>query len=69
MKTTKYLYLDQYGNRFWAATRKELAAQIRGAVSIMYHGHSDAIGYVIGQHWLTRYQISIKPPKQEKVIK
>ena len=56
------LYLDQYGNKFWAKTVKELRAQINNGhsrVSIMYcdkkDGRSVRTGYVIGQHWLTAY--------------
>lgn len=58
----KYLWLDQYGNRFWAKTLKELRAQIGmggSKVSPMYYdtkeGKTVRSGYVIGQHWLTRY--------------
>jgi hypothetical protein len=53
------LFVDQYGNRFYARTRKELKAQIPGRVSIMYIDKMDGrvvrCGYVIGQHWLTEY--------------
>lgn len=52
------LYIDQYGNHFWAKTRKELSEQIKGKVSLMYQDGADnvyKIGYVIGQHWLTCY--------------
>jgi hypothetical protein len=54
-----HLWLDQYGNRFWAAGRKELQEQIPGKVSIMYRDKPDGrvvrCGYVIGQHWLTEF--------------
>jgi hypothetical protein len=56
---TAKLYLDQYGNRFYARTLKQLKAQISGRVSIMYRDQMDGLtvraGYVIGQHWLTAY--------------
>ena len=53
---TQYLWLDQYGDKFFAATRKELVAKLHGGkVSKMYIGDGQHIGYVIGQHWLTRY--------------
>lgn len=53
------LYVDQYGNRFYAGTLKELKEQVTGRVSIMYvdtkDGKTMRTGYVIGQHWLTEY--------------
>jgi hypothetical protein len=56
----RLLYLDQYGNAFWARTLKELKEQIPGRVSIMYCDKKDGStvrqGYVIGQHWLQAYQ-------------
>lgn len=54
------LYVDQYGNHFYASTVKELRAQIRGKCSKMYRdtkdGHILHIGYVIGDLWLTAYR-------------
>ncbi len=55
---TPRLFIDQYGNRFYASTIKELKQNLIGAVSKMYvdrKGESFHIGYVIGQHWLTEY--------------
>lgn len=56
------LYIDQWGNRFYADTVKKLRKQIRtgsSRVSRMYHDTKDGrvvhIGYVIGGHWLTAY--------------
>ena len=53
------LYIDQYGNNFWAKTVRELREQVRGACSKMYRDKADGsimhVGYVIGQHWLTMY--------------
>lgn len=53
------LYLDQFGNKFIAATREELSKQIPGRVSPMYHDKKDGstvrVGYVIGEHWLTEF--------------
>lgn len=54
------LYIDQWGNRFWAATRRALVDQLGGGrVSIMYQDKRDGstvlCGYVIGRHWLTAY--------------
>lgn len=57
----KKLYLDQYGNRFYAATVKDLRKQIGGGgskVSIMYRDSGKdvlRVGYVIGEHWLNEY--------------
>lgn len=57
--TKNHLFIDQFGNRFFAKTRKHLSTQIRGKVSIMYMDKADGrtvrIGYVIGNHWLTEY--------------
>lgn len=55
------LYLDQYGNKWWAHTRKELVAKIGGGrVSKMYvdklDGRTVQTGYVVGPHWCTAYQ-------------
>lgn len=56
------LYLDQYGNRFYARTVKELRAQIGmggSRVSRMYQDKKDGrtvcTGYVIGTHWLSAF--------------
>jgi hypothetical protein len=60
MEKQTTLYIDQYGNKFYAKTRKELKEQIPGRIGKMYidkeNGQSACIGYVIGQHWLTAYQ-------------
>jgi hypothetical protein len=57
------LYVDQYGNRFYAKTVRELRSQIGmggSRVSPMYIDKSDGttvkIGYVIGGHWLQAFQ-------------
>jgi hypothetical protein len=57
------LYVDQWGNKFYASTVKELRAQIGmggSKVSTMYCDKKDGgtvkVGYVIGQHWLTAYR-------------
>lgn len=54
------LYIDQYGNRFYARTLKELRQQIPGRCSRMFVDSKDGkkvfhVGYVIGQHWLTMF--------------
>lgn len=53
------LYIDQWGNRFWASTVKELRGQIGmggSRVGKMFvdgkDGKSYHVGYVIGKHWL-----------------
>lgn len=63
MKGKNTLYIDQYGNKFWARTVKELRAQIGmggSRVSKMYvdlkQGGSRHVGYVVGAHWCTAYQ-------------
>lgn len=56
------LYIDQYGNRFYAGTVKELRSKIGmggSRVSKMYQNTKQGgivhVGYVIGGHWLTCY--------------
>jgi hypothetical protein len=57
------LYIDQYGNRFYASTVQELREQIKDGgsrVSKMYvdshtPGKTYHVGYVIGGHWLNGY--------------
>ena len=63
MKGKRTLYIDQWGNRFWATTVKELRNQIGmggSRVSKMYRDKKDGrvvhVGYVIGQHWLTAFR-------------
>lgn len=58
-----FLYLDQFGNHFYARTVKELRAQIEGGgsrVSKMYVDGKDGlplhVGYVIGRHWLSMFE-------------
>jgi len=57
-KIYKDVWIDQYGNTFYANTLKELKEQIPGRISKMHQDHKDKtynVGYVIGQHWLNRY--------------
>lgn len=54
------LYLDQYGNRWFARTVRELREKLGGGrVSKMYidkkNGPPVHIGYVVGQHWCQAY--------------
>ena len=57
------LYLDQWGNRYWANNVRELRKQIGmggSKVSKMYVDKKDGTcvhtGYVVGQHWLTAFK-------------
>lgn len=57
------LFVDQWGNRFFARSAKELRSLIGSGgsrVSKMYHDKTSGAvvhcGYVIGGHWLTAYQ-------------
>ncbi len=59
-----YLGIDQWGNHFTILTRprKELMKQIGiKHVGKMYidlkDGKSEHIGYVVGKHWVTIYEI------------
>ena len=56
------LYIDQYGQTFYANTLKDLRKQIGNGgskISEMFQDRKDGstvcVGYVIGQHWLTAY--------------
>ena len=66
IKTNKplYLFIDQYGEKHYARTVKELREQFGGGkVSKMYvdkingphAGKSVHCGYVIGGHWFTQF--------------
>jgi len=66
MKGRLMLYIDQYGNRWWARTVAELRQQIGNGssrVSKMYHDkymkdgtqRTYHTGYVVGQHWCTAF--------------
>lgn len=54
------LYLDQFGNRWFARTVRELREAIGGGkVSRMFRDTANGtmhVGYVVGQHWCTAYQ-------------
>lgn len=56
----KMLYIDQWGNRFWAATIKALCREVgRSKARRMYvegkDGKTYHTGYVVGKHWLSAY--------------
>lgn len=60
MKGRLMLYVDQYGNRWYAETVEELRRKIGGGrVSKMYRDKKDGkavhTGYVVGKHWCTAY--------------
>jgi len=54
------LYIDQWGERYFARSVKELQQHFGGRVGKMYvdlkDGGSRHIGYVVGRHWCTAYQ-------------
>ena len=59
MKTTK-LYVDQWGNKWFAKTVKELCRNVGySKARRMYHDKKDGsirhVGYVVGPHWCTAY--------------
>lgn len=71
MKTKRYLWIDQFGNKYFACTVAELREQIAcggSRVSPMYVDKTDGTtvqtGYVIGQHWLARYEESPWEPRR-----
>jgi hypothetical protein len=54
------LYIDQYGNKWWARSVRELRGKIGGGrVSKMYCDKKDGsavhTGYVVGIHWCSAY--------------
>lgn len=53
------LYIDQYGQKLWAKTVKELRQKVGGGrVSKMYHdrdGKTIHCGYVVGQRWFSAF--------------
>lgn len=56
------LFVDQFGNKFWARTVRELRTEVGGgSVSKMYVDKEDGrtyhVGYVIGTYWLTEYAV------------
>lgn len=60
------VFIDQWGQKFYAHTIKELRQQVGGgSVHIMYRdykdGHVERIGYVIGEHWMREYAPVIRP--------
>ena len=61
-KKAKRLFIDQYGNRFFAHTVNDLRKQIGmggSKVEKMYCDREDGsvihTGYIIGKHWLSMY--------------
>lgn len=57
---TRYLYIDQWGNTFFATTVKELCERVGYTKARrMYVSTKDGrdlhVGYVIGKHWLSKY--------------
>lgn len=63
MKRKLLLYMDQFGNHFYARSVKELRQQIgRGGsrISRLYQDRKDGsvvhTGYVIGGHWLMMFE-------------
>jgi hypothetical protein len=61
MKNKFTLYIDQYGNKEYATTIKELRENCGGGkVDKMYidklDGKSYHVGYIVGDRWFTAYQ-------------
>lgn len=59
MKSAR-LFIDQYGERFFACTVKDLRDQVGGGrCQRMFRDKASGppvhVGYVIGHHWLTEY--------------
>jgi hypothetical protein len=58
MKPTR-LYIDQWGNKWWAKTVKELCKKVGYSKACrMYCDYGDGtahIGYVVGPHWCSAY--------------
>lgn len=62
MRNTLMLYVDQYGNKIWAKTVKDLKAQAGpGKVFKIYcdmkpDGKSYHVGYGVGRRWFNAFQ-------------
>lgn len=58
------LYIDQYGQKYYAKTIKELKQKLGySRASKLYHdlnGKTYHQGYVLGPYWLTRYDVTLK---------
>lgn len=54
------LYIDQWGNKWWAKTVRELRQAVGGRLSKMYVDKKDGtpvhVGYVVGRHWCKAYR-------------
>jgi hypothetical protein len=57
------LYIDQYGNKYFASTVKELRSKIGNGGSKVSKMYIDGkgfetyhVGYVIGRYWLRAYK-------------
>ena len=60
MKGKLVLYLDQYGNKIWACTRKELQEKAGGGRMFKIYadkkdGTSVHVGYGVGERWYTGF--------------
>ena len=58
-----FLYVDQFGNHFYARTVRELRAQIGGGGNRVFKMYADGknglplhVGYVIGRYWLSMFE-------------
>ena len=64
MKGKLLMYLDQYGYKYFARSRKELVKVVcpysTPRVAIMYRDKKDGrtvrAGYIVSHHWLTAYE-------------
>lgn len=66
MRGKLMLYLDQWGNRWFARTVAELCEQVgRQRVAKMYRDRKDGstchVGYVVGQHWCEAFEPVRRP--------
>lgn len=68
MNGKTFLYMDQFGNHFFARSVKDLRQQIgvgKSRVSKMFQDMKDGqtvhVGYVIGRHWLRMFEPVMLP--------
>lgn len=59
-KKPMILWVDQYGDKVWARTVKELREKVGGGkVSKMYHDFKEGppahVGYVVGSRWFNAF--------------
>lgn len=67
MKTLKprtRLFIDQYGQKVWARSVRDLREQVGGRVYRMYRDTPSGtmhVGYVVGSRWFSEFAPVVRP--------